>query len=84
MQKKEKEMRKYLIQIWENEKKKKKKKKKKVDMSIQEKIDLALRRGDLGKPHHWGVRVKWWGKESKGETSKKNHKNCLFGKIKRK
>ena len=37
----EKESRKYLIQIWENQKKKKKK----VDMSIQEKVDQELRRG---------------------------------------
>ena len=28
----------------------------------------------MGEPHHWGVGVKWWGKKSKRETSKKNHK----------
>ena len=36
-------------------------------------IDQELR-GELGKPHHWGVEIKWWGKRNKKEISKKNHK----------
>ena len=48
-------------------------------MSIQEKIDQELK-GRFGKAtHHW--RGKVVGKESKRETSKMNHKICLFGKI---
>ena len=35
-------------------------------------IDQELR-GELGKPHHWGVEIKW-GKRNKKEISKKNHK----------
>ena len=49
-------------------------------MSIQE-IDQELK-GRFGKAtHHWGGRGKVVGKESKRETSKMNHKICLFGKI---
>ena len=36
-------------------------------------IDQELR-GELGKLHHWGVEIKWWGKRNKKEISKKNHK----------
>ena len=36
----------------------------------------------MGKPHTiGGVGVKWWERKSKRETSKMNHKICLFGKI---
>ena len=49
-------------------------------MDMIRRIDQELR-GELGKPHHWGVEIKWWGKRNKKEISKKNHKICLFGKI---
>ena len=81
--KREKESRKYLTQIWENQKKKKKKKKKKVDMSIQEKIDQELRRGRkvkgklrkrTTKSAFWEnkeeVRIRKKGKERKGKERK--------------
>ena len=40
-------------------------------------IDQELR-GELGKPHHWGVEIKWWGKRNKKEISKKNHKIIIY------
>ena len=41
-------------------------------MDLIRRIEQELR-GELGRPHHWGVEIKWWGKRNKKEISKKNH-----------
>ena len=40
-------------------------------------IDQELR-GELGKPHHWGVEIKWWGKRNKKDLKKEPQNYNIF------